>query len=202
MNVSNVYKAGSAASAATKMASTAASAATKMASAATKMASSAASAATKMASSSSKEPAKEEKPATPEEATLMNQFLQKVRKGDLTDVVKSLNPNAESKPETDELTIFQEIKKKIKDGDFSDIIKSLPSPPPFPTAIVMQIISSLNDIFQQNIGKISKFAENAIDAELEKKKNELSLTKALGEQATKTNLEEHMPAYINHVMNK
>jgi len=191
MNVSNVYKAGSAASAATKMAS-----------AATKMASSAASAATKMASSSSKEPAKEEKPATPEEATLMNQFLQKVRKGDLTDVVKSLNPNAESKPETDELTIFQEIKKKIKDGDFSDIIKSLPSPPPFPTAIVMQIISSLNDIFQQNIGKISKFAENAIDAELEKKKNELSLTKALGEQATKTNLEEHMPAYINHVMNK
>jgi hypothetical protein len=60
----------------------------------------------------------------------------------------------------------------------------------------------LNDIFQQNIGKVSKYAEASIDYELEKKKNELSLTKALGEQATKTKLDEHMPAYINHVMNK
>lgn len=122
----------------------------------------------------------------PKEVNLFQQFA---KSGDLTDVVND-----------DELTVFQQIKKKIKDGDFSDIVKSLPSPPPFPTAIVMQIVGSLNDIFQQNIGKVSKYAEASIDYELEKKKNELELTKALGEEAKKTNLNTHMPAYINHVM--
>jgi hypothetical protein len=122
----------------------------------------------------------------PKEVNLFQQFA---KSGDLTDVVND-----------DELTVFQQIKKKIKDGDFSDIVKSLPSPPPFPTALVMQIVGSLNDIFQQNIGKVSKYAEASIDYELEKKKNELELTKALGEEAKKTNLNTHMPAYINHVM--
>ena len=134
-------------------------------------------------------------PETPEEENLLKKFLQKVRKGDLTDVVNSIN---DVKPESDDLTVFDQIKKKIKDGDFSDIVKSLPAPPPFPTAVVMQILMSLNEMFQQNIGKISKAVGDTIDIEIEKKKNELALTKALGEQVTKTQLEPHMKAYIEH----
>ena len=134
-------------------------------------------------------------PETPEEENLLKKFLQKVRKGDLTDVVNSIN---DVKPESDDLTVFDQIKKKIKDGDFSDIVKSLPAPPPFPTAVVMQILMSLNEMFQQNIGKISKAVGDTIDIEIEKKKNELALTKALGEQVTKTELEPHMKAYIEH----
>ena len=137
----------------------------------------------------------ETSPTTPTEVNLVKQFLQKVRKGDLTDVAKSVS-------EPDEMTIFAQIKKKIKDGDFSDIVKSLPSPPPFPTALVMQIAMSLNDIFQQNIGKIGKAVGDTIDIEIEKKKNELALTKALGEQATKTELESHMKSYIEHEFTK
>ncbi len=132
-------------------------------------------------------------PTTPTEANLVKEFLQKVRKGDLTDVAKSANGD-------EEITVFQQIKQKIKDGDFSDIVKSLPSLPPFPTTVVMQIIGSLNDIFQQNIGKVGKAVEVAVDIEIEKKNNELALTKALGEQSKKTDLKTHMPAYINHVM--
>ena len=138
-------------------------------------------------------------PETPEEENLLKKFLQKVRKGDLTDVVKSIN---DVKPESDDLTVFDQIKKKIKDGDFSDIVKSIPAPPPFPTAVVMQILMSLNEMFQQNIGKISKAVGDTIDIEIEKKKNELALTKALGEQATKTELEPHMKAYIEHELTK
>ena len=138
-------------------------------------------------------------PETPEEENLLKKFLQKVRKGDLTDVVNSIN---DVKPESDDLTVFDQIKKKIKDGDFSDIVKSLPAPPPFPTAVVMQILMSLNEMFQQNIGKISKAVGDTIDIEIEKKKNELALTKALGEQATKTELEPHMKAYIEHELTK
>jgi len=137
------------------------------------------------------ESSKETSPTSPTEVNLVKQFLQKVRKGDLTDVAKSVG-------EPDDLSVFEQIKKKIKDGDFSDIIKSLPSPPPFPTALVMQIAMSLNDIFQQNIGKIGKAVGDTIDIEIEKKKNELALTKALGEQATKTELESHMKSYIEH----
>ena len=117
----------------------------------------------------------------------------------MTDVVKSIN---DVKPESDDLTVFDQIKKKIKDGDFSDIVKSIPAPPPFPTAVVMQILMSLNEMFQQNIGKISKAVGDTIDIEIEKKKNELALTKALGEQATKTELEPHMKAYIEHELTK
>ena len=138
----------------------------------------------------------ESSPTNPTEVNLVKQFLQKVRKGDLTDVAKSV------KGEPDDLTVFEQIKKKIKDGDFSDIVKSLPSPPPFPTALVMQIAMSLNDIFQQNIGKIGKAVGDTIDIEIEKKKNELALTKALGEQATKTELESHMKSYIEHEFTK
>ena len=146
------------------------------------------------------EPATEETvPKTTEEENLVKKFLQKVRKGDLTDVVNSING---VKPETDELSIFEQIKKDAKSGKFEDIMKSLPSPPPFPTAVVMQIVGALNDIFQQNIGKVSKFAEAAIDAELEKKKNELELSKALGEQAKKTDLKSQMTTYVQHVLNK
>ena len=135
-------------------------------------------------------------PETPEEENLLKKFLQKVRKGDLTDVVKSIN---DEKPESDDdLTVFEQIKKKIKDGDFSDIVKSIPSPPSFPAAVVTQILMSLNEMFQQNIGKISKAVGDTIDIEIEKKKNELALTKALGEQVTKTELEPHMKAYIEH----
>jgi hypothetical protein len=137
-------------------------------------------------------PATDPTPTTPTEANLVKEFLQKVRKGDLTDVAKSANG--------EEITVFQQIKQKIKDGDFSDIVKSLPSLPPFPTTVVMQIIGSLNDIFQQNIGKVGKAVEVAVDIEIEKKNNELALTKALGEQSKKTDLKTHMPAYINHVM--
>jgi hypothetical protein len=145
--------------------------------------------------SSPTETSKETSPTTPTEVNLVKQFLQKVRKGDLTDVAKSVS-------EPDEMTIFEQIKKKIKDGDFSDIVKSLPSPPPFPTALVMQIAMSLNDIFQQNIGKIGKAVGDTIDIEIEKKKNELALTKALGEQATKTELESHKKSYIEHEFTK
>jgi len=104
--------------------------------------------------------------------------------------------------EEPDLSFFEQIKKDVKDGKFSDIVKSLPSLPPFPSALVMQIIMSLNDIFQQNIGKVGQYANATIDSEIEKKKNELELTKALGEQSKKTNLETHMPVYISHVLNK
>jgi hypothetical protein len=66
----------------------------------------------------------------------------------------------------------------------------------------MQIAMSLNDIFQQNIGKVSKAVGYTIDIEIEKKKNELALTKALGEEVTKTKLEPHMKTYIEHEFTK
>ena len=61
---------------------------------------------------------------------------------------------------------------------------------------------SLNEMFQQNIGKISKTVGDTIDIEIEKKKNELALTKALGEEATRTKLEPYMKTYIEHEFTK
>ena len=135
---------------------------------------------------------------TPEEETLTKKFLAKVRKGDLTEVVQSIN----GVKSDDDLTVFQQIKQQIKDGNFTDIVKSLPSPPAFPTDLVKQILGTLNDIFQQNIGKVTKLAEVSIDYELERKKNDLELNKLLGAEATKTKLGPHMPAYINHIVNQ
>lgn len=129
----------------------------------------------------------------PEELNLFQQFLKQAKSGDLKDVVKSANGD-------EDLTVFQQIKQKMKDGDFTDIIKSLPSLPPFPAGLVMQILGSLNEIFQQNIGKVGQYTNVYIDSELEKKKNELELVKSLGEEAKKTNLKSHMPTYINHIM--
>ena len=57
-------------------------------------------------------------------------------------------------------------------------------------------------MFQQNIGKISKTVENIIDIEIEKKKNALALTKALGEEATRTKLGPYMKTYIEHEFTK
>lgn len=130
----------------------------------------------------------------PKEINLFQQFLQKVKSGDLKDVVNS------AKGEPDELSVFEQIKQKVKDGDFSDIVKSLPSPPPFPTAIVMQIASTLNDIFQQNVGKISTFATTAIDTEVAKQKNKLKLNNEMSERATGPALDAHMNLYISQAL--
>jgi len=126
----------------------------------------------------------------PKELNLFQQFVQKVKSGDLTDVVKASNGD-------DELTVFQQIKKKIKDGDFSDIVKSLPSPPPFPTAIVMQIVGSLKDIFDQNIGKVSQLATSLVDNELAKYQNKLKLNNEMAQRATGPALDKHMNIYIS-----
>ena len=104
--------------------------------------------------------------------------------------------------EEEDLSFFDQIKKDAKDGKFSDIMKSLPSPPPLPIGLIMEIVGSLNDIFKQNIGKVGQYTNIYIDSELEKKKNELELTKALGEHAKKTDLEKQMPIYIEHVLNQ
>jgi len=126
----------------------------------------------------------------PKELNLFQQFVQKVKSGDLTDVVKASNGD-------DELTVFQQIKKKIKDGDFSDIVKSLPTIPPFPTAIVMQIVGSLKDIFDQNIGKVSQLATSLVDNELAKYQNKLKLNNEMAQRATGPALDKHMNIYVS-----
>ena len=130
----------------------------------------------------------------PKELNLFQQFLKKAKSGDLKDVAQSVNG------EPDELSIFEQIKKKAKEGDFSDIVKSLPSPPPFPTAIVMQIVSTLNDIFQQNVGKISTFATTAIDTEVAKQKNKLKLNNDMAERATGEALDKHLNIYVTQAL--
>ena len=127
----------------------------------------------------------------PKELNLFQQFLQKVKSGDLKDVVN---------PEPDELSVFAQIKQKIKEGDFSDIVKSLPSPPPFPTAAVMQVVGALNDIFQQNVGKISTFATAAIDTELAKQQNKLKLNNDMAARATGAALDKHMNIYVTQAL--
>ena len=127
----------------------------------------------------------------PKELNLFQQFLQKVKSGDLKDVVN---------PEPDELSVFAQIKQKMKEGDFSDIVKSLPSPPPFPTAAVMQVVGALNDIFQQNVGKISTFATAAIDTELAKQQNKLKLNNDMAARATGEALDKHMNIYVTQAL--
>ena len=127
----------------------------------------------------------------PKELNLFQQFLQKVKSGDLKDLVN---------PEPDELTVFAQFKQKIKEGDFSDIVKSLPSPPPFPTAAVMQVVGALNDIFQQNVGKISTFATAAIDTELAKQQNKLKLNNDMAARATGAALDKHMNIYVTQAL--
>jgi hypothetical protein len=126
----------------------------------------------------------------PKELNLFQQFVQKVKSGHLTDVVKDSNGD-------DELTVFQQIKKKMKDGDFSDIVKSLPTIPPFPTAIVMQIVGSLKDIFDQNIGKVSQLATSLVDNELAKYQNKLKLNNEMAQRATGPALDKHMNIYVS-----
>ena len=136
-------------------------------------------------------PAQPTGPTTEAEKNLFQQFLQKVKSGDLKDVVN---------PEPDELSVFAQIKQKMKEGDFSDIVKSLPSPPPFPTAAVMQVVGALNDIFQQNVGKISTFATAAIDTELAKQQNKLKLNNDMAARATGAALDKHMNIYVTQAL--
>jgi hypothetical protein len=136
-------------------------------------------------------PAQPTGPTTEAEKNLFQQFLQKVKSGDLKDVVN---------PEPDELSVFEQIKQKMKEGDFSDIVKSLPSPPPFPTAAVMQVVGALNDIFQQNVGKISTFATAAIDTELAKQQNKLKLNNEMAARATGAALDKHMNIYVTQAL--
>ena len=136
-------------------------------------------------------PAQPTGPTTEAEKNLFQQFLQKVKSGDLKDVVN---------PEPDELSVFAQIKQKMKEGDFSDIVKSLPSPPPFPTAAVMQVVGALNDIFQQNVGKISTFATAAIDTELAKQQNKLKLNNEMAQRATGAALDKHMNIYVTQAL--
>ena len=136
-------------------------------------------------------PAQPTGPTTEAEKNLFQQFLQKVKSGDLKDVVN---------PEPDELSVFAQIKQKMKEGDFSDIVKSLPSPPPFPTAAVMQVVGALNDIFQQNVGKISTFATAAIDTELAKQQNKLKLNNEMAARATGAALDKHMNIYVTQAL--
>jgi len=126
----------------------------------------------------------------PKELNLFQQFIQKAKSGDLTDVVKASNGD-------DELTVFQQIKKKIKDGDFSDIVKSLPSPPHFPTAIVMEIVNTLKKIFDQNIGKVSQLATSLVDNELAKYQNKLKLNNEMAQRATGPALDKHLNIYVS-----
>jgi len=99
-----------------------------------------------------------------------------------------------------ELSFWSQIKKDAKSGNFENLAKSLPSLPPFPAAEVMKILTSLNELYQQNFPKIGQFATIYIDNEVTKKKNELELNQALAEQTKKTDLDKHMDIYIQHVL--
>jgi hypothetical protein len=99
-----------------------------------------------------------------------------------------------------ELSFWSQIQKDAKSGNFENLAKSLPSLPPFPAAEVMKILTSLNELYQQNFPKIGQFATIYIDNEVTKKKNELELNQALAEQTKKTDLDKHMDIYIQHVL--
>jgi len=133
--------------------------------------------------------------ATPEEEALVKKFLQKVRAGELSDVVKSIN----EKPKKDEdLTVFQQIKQKMQNGDVSDIVKSIPSPPPIPAALVVQIITSLKEIFDTNIGKVGQYANAYMDNAVAKKKTQLRINNELAELAKGDELKPYVKTYIDH----
>ena len=132
---------------------------------------------------------------TPEEDALAKKFLQKVRAGELSDVVKSIN----EKPKKDEdLTVFQQIKQKMQNGDVSDIVKSIPSPPPIPAALVVQIITSLKEIFDTNIGKVGQYANAYMDNAVAKKKTQLRINNELAELAKGDELKPYVKTYIDH----
>ena len=133
--------------------------------------------------------------ATPEEEALVKKFLQKVKAGELSDVVKSIN----EKPKKDEdLTVFQQIKQKMQNGDVSAIIKSIPSPPPIPAALVVQIITSLKEIFDTNIGKVGQYANAYMDNAVAKKKTQLRINNELAELAKGDELKPYVKTYIDH----
>jgi hypothetical protein len=110
-------------------------------------------------------------------------------------------------PEPDEdISFIDQIRKEAKEGKFkklSESIKeSIPSLPPFPAAAVLQIVTTLSGIFQQNIGKVSEYANTVLKLEMAKKKHQLELNDAFAEKATGPALDEHMGKYVDTVLSR
>ena len=115
---------------------------------------------------------------------------------------QEVSPEKEEKeekdPENPEVSIFKQLSNDFKEGNFPKAALI----PPLPSGIVMQIIGSLNQLFQENFPKVGKLASIYIDKEVLEKENELKLNEALAEQVKKTDLDKHMDVYIKSVLNK
>jgi len=65
----------------------------------------------------------------------------------------------------------------------------------------MGIVSDLSKMFQQNIGKVSEYANAVVKLEVAKKNHELELNNAFAKEATKEKvLNENMGKYIETVL--
>ena len=99
-----------------------------------------------------------------------------------------------------ELSWFQRIKRDFKTKGNFPKIDPLGFLPPFPAVAVLQVLSSVNKLFQDNLPKVGEYATLMIDTEIAKKKHNLELIDALAEQTKHTNVENKVDHYIDHVL--
>ena len=102
----------------------------------------------------------------------------------------------EDKPDPPEVSFIQQIRNKITNGEFP----SIDFLPPFPAAEVLKIVSSLNNIVQNNLPKVNEYIKLSVDNETAKLKHKLEIENALAEETKNANLENHVDKYISHVL--
>jgi len=73
-----------------------------------------------------------------------------------------------------DMSWFQIMKNDFEKGNFPKI-----DPwgflPPFPAATALQVMATLNDVFQTNKDKVSKLVTITIDHEIAKKKHDIQM---------------------------
>jgi hypothetical protein len=139
-----------------------------------------------------------EKPEKETKAESEKQEKESESESDSESDTKDTDSETDTEPEK-EISWFQQIKSDFKKGSFPKV-DPFGFLPPFPAATALQVMASLNTIFQENIGKVNKYANVYIDNEIAKKKHELDLENSLAEQITDASLKHKVDAYVDHVL--
>lgn len=99
-----------------------------------------------------------------------------------------------------ELSWFERIKHDFQTKGNFPKIDPLGFLPPFPAVAVLQALSSVNKIFQENLPKVGEYATLTIDTEIAKKRHNLEIIDALAEQTKHSNLQHKVDDYVDHIL--
>jgi hypothetical protein len=89
-----------------------------------------------------------------------------------TDTEAETETDSDSDTKIDNISWFKIIKSDFEKGNFPKI-DPLGFLPPFPAAAALQVMGTLNNIFQTNQSKVAKLATVSMDSEIAKKEHEI-----------------------------